>query len=263
MPRFGKQTQLGPPWAGPGPPGRRCETNPIRRQVVAGQEVMVNWSARRFRRNERAVLRSNAQNKANSSLADLGLGIDLWPAASGLCRAIAPNKPNSARRAGLVPGEGDCAKQSQFPAGPDGRALRPIMRNKANSRRGREDGGREPFPGRWRKTKPIWGSTRGGSLLCETKPIRWQVVEGKGFMVDWSARRFHRNERTLLRSNAPNKPNLGESAGGRNTQDSTILSFHHSSPIPIVRNKANFHRECRRALERTSGWPDRGDIRWR
>jgi hypothetical protein len=175
---------------------------------------MVNWSARRFRRNERAVLRSNAQNKANSSLADLGLGIDLWPAASGLCRAIAPNKPNSARRAGLVPGEGDCAKQSQFPAGPDGRALRPIMRNKANSRRGREDGGREPFPGRWRKTKPIWGSTRGGSLLCETKPIRWQVVEGKGFMVDWSARRFHRNERTLLRSNAQNKPNLpGEPDG--------------------------------------------------
>ena len=36
-----------------------------------------------------------------------------------------------------------------------------------------------------------------------------------------------------------NKPNLKELAGGCNTEHSTILSFHYSSPMPVVRNKAN------------------------
>jgi hypothetical protein len=36
-----------------------------------------------------------------------------------------------------------------------------------------------------------------------------------------------------------NEPNFGELAGGWNTQHSTILSFHHSGPMPIVRNEAN------------------------
>jgi len=37
-----------------------------------------------------------------------------------------------------------------------------------------------------------------------------------------------------------NKPNLGESTNQWNTQHSTILLFHHSSPLPFVRNKANW-----------------------
>jgi hypothetical protein len=37
-----------------------------------------------------------------------------------------------------------------------------------------------------------------------------------------------------------NKPNFGERAGGPNTQYSTILSFHHSRPVPIVQNEPNF-----------------------
>jgi hypothetical protein len=36
-----------------------------------------------------------------------------------------------------------------------------------------------------------------------------------------------------------NKPNLGELAGRRNTQLSTILSFHHSGPVLVVQNEPN------------------------
>ncbi len=44
---------------------------------------------------------------------------------------------------------------------------------------------------------------------------------------------------------AQNEPNFGELAGGRNTQHSTILSFHHSSQMPVVQNKANFGRSLK------------------
>jgi hypothetical protein len=45
--------------------GRLCETKPIRWQVVEGKGLMVDWSARRFHRNEPTLLRSNAPNKPN------------------------------------------------------------------------------------------------------------------------------------------------------------------------------------------------------
>jgi hypothetical protein len=40
-----------------------------------------------------------------------------------------------------------------------------------------------------------------------------------------------------------NEPNFPERAGVRNTQRSTIISFNHTGPMPIVRNKAN-SRPC-------------------
>ncbi len=39
-----------------------------------------------------------------------------------------------------------------------------------------------------------------------------------------------------------NEPNSGGLAGGWNPQYSTIPSFHHSNPMPIVQNEANFRR---------------------
>jgi hypothetical protein len=39
---------------------------------------------------------------------------------------------------------------------------------------------------------------------------------------------------------AGHRGGVEESAGRQNTQHSTILSFHHSSPMPMVQNKANF-----------------------
>jgi hypothetical protein len=60
-----KQTQFGPPRTGLGPQGKRCKTKPIRQQVVAGKGVMVNRSARRFRRSEPTLLGSNARNEPN------------------------------------------------------------------------------------------------------------------------------------------------------------------------------------------------------
>ncbi len=43
-----------------------------------------------------------------------------------------------------------------------------------------------------------------------------------------------------------NKPNFGELAGGWHTHRSTIPLFHHSSPMPVVRNKANSAQATRR-----------------
>jgi hypothetical protein len=45
--------------------GTMRQTKPIRRQVVAGKDVMVNRSARRFRRSEPTLLGSNARNEPN------------------------------------------------------------------------------------------------------------------------------------------------------------------------------------------------------
>ncbi len=42
------------------------------------------------------------------------------------------------------------------------------------------------------------------------------------------------------RANRQNEPNFVELAGRRNTQRSTILSFHHSNPMATVQNEANF-----------------------
>jgi hypothetical protein len=60
-----------------------------------------------------------------------------------------------------------------------------------------------------------WGQTCGGTpaLQLATSGLRGPIVQ--------------------------NEPNFGE-VGRWNTQHSTILSFHHSSPMPVVRNKANF-----------------------
>jgi hypothetical protein len=81
--------------------------------------------------------------------------------------------------------------------------------------------------------------------LRETKPIRWQVVEGKGLMVDWSARRFHRDEPTLLRSNAPNKANSPTADCGLKKEwqrDRPACGCHPAPARAVCTNKPNVHR---------------------
>jgi hypothetical protein len=99
----------------------------------------------------------------------------------------------------------------------------------------------------WQETNPIskGGPAEAGpdyakqtqfgaqSKRCETRPIPRQVLEGKGLMVHWSARRFRRNEPTSLRSNAQNKANLPGGAG----QDGACRT---RTPGSIVPNKPNF-----------------------
>jgi hypothetical protein len=58
-----------------------------------------------------------------------------------------------------------------------------------------------------------------------------------------------------------NEANFGEPAGRRNTQHSTILSFHHPGPRPIGQNKANFGESehawrpnCAKQSQTWAGW---------
>ncbi len=48
-----------------------------------------------------------------------------------------------------------------------------------------------------------------------------------------------RGREALPGPTAQNEPNFVELASGCNTHHSTVLSFHHPSPMPIVRNEAN------------------------
>jgi hypothetical protein len=188
-----------------------CETKPIRRQVVERKEVMVNWSARRFRRSERTLRRSNAQNKPNSSIADCGLGTDLRgtpprpavPVPAGrlykqtqfalerykrqvlygqrvmvnkTCTGLRQNKANFP--AGSGPGVEkhgcDYAKQTQFPS-PNKQArsrLEPIVRNKANfPQTGRQDHRQGRRPHSQAQGR-LWRCHPAGRQLRQTNPIR-------------------------------------------------------------------------------------------
>jgi hypothetical protein len=57
---------------------------------------------------------------------------------------------------------------------------------------------------------------------------------------------------------AQNEPNSGGSAGGWNPHYSTIPSFHHSNPMPIVQNEPNFARPEGKCAEQTQ-FPPPGD----
>ncbi len=80
-------------------------------------------------------------------------------------------------------------------------------------------------------------------LKCTNKP-NWPTARlWRGTSLRYKQSQFP----TLCRSGdrrsqgprVRNKPNFGELADGRNTQYSTIPSFQHSNPMPVVRNKAN------------------------
>jgi hypothetical protein len=169
--------ELGYPGTGAlGEPSMRNKANPLRRhgrplpghrwdflskqsqlaaarregQVLYGKRVMVNWTGKGWRR-----------NKANSSIADCGLGVENRRAASGPRGPIVPNKPNSEEGTGR--GRGDCAKQSQTWAGWD--IWRMACQGGANrAKQSQFASGRDTpafhhsnIPTRWRS--------------CETKPI--------------------------------------------------------------------------------------------
>ncbi len=162
-----------------------------------------------------------------------------------------------------------CAKQTQFPAGSGGPASRgrgPIRRNvqnKPNLARPQAAGGGNRAEqsqtwedwGMWAKAVAVWDMARPGSETCKTNPI-WPGRTRRGWRkTPYGVTTNGRNcaKRTQFPSGprrAPerivqNKPNSGGLAGGWNTHYSTIPSFHHSNPVPIVQNKANRARVVR------------------
>jgi hypothetical protein len=114
--------------------------------------------------------------------------------------------------------------------GPSG-VRRAIRRNKANS-------GSRPAVPRVKCAKQsqtwagwgIWEPVHPGSLSCQTKPIR-------------TLPRGTAPPRQATRANAPNKPNFRQADSPHH---SNIPLFHRSSPMRIVRNKANSCHGVRR-----------------
>jgi len=191
-----------------------------------------------------AILR----NEANFSIADCGLGTDLrrdaYPSACAgrLYKQTQLTGANRAKRtqfgpasAGPGPRWTKDAKRTQFPAAPGGTGPqgRGTEANRAKQTQFRPV---EPDPkGRLCETNPNLGRMghpgdgmpgRGRIMQNESNPggARWDYsLGGEGRIMQ-------------------NEPNFGELAGGWNTQHSTILSFHHFSPMPIVRSEANSRR---------------------
>jgi hypothetical protein len=153
--------------------------------------------------------------------------------------------------------------QAGTSGGPAHREL--IMKNKANSRRG------------WCTNKPNWGppiapnkancrpwrvgqSRRGVGAIVRNKPKPGKVGASGGRNAGEPICRTNpipRRSRVGRGANARNKPNLPGAAmqnkansrqvvvvqtnpisGGRDTHYSSIPSFHHSRPMPVVPNKA-------------------------
>jgi hypothetical protein len=101
----------------PNSEGETCETNPIRRQVVEGKEVMVNWSdgLGSQKQSQRAPRRSGRPSPGP-------LALTLPP----ITPASASNKANFPRLAGRAAPRANHAKQTQCGG--------PIVRNEPNSR---------------------------------------------------------------------------------------------------------------------------------
>jgi hypothetical protein len=95
-----------------------------------------------------------------------------------------------------------------------------------------------PIPGGRRGTRPPGARDAGQS--CKTNPI---PPERPGRDAGGPEARPGTNgaKRTQL-PGAGHRGGVGESAGGWNTHYSSILSFHHSIPMPIVRNEPNSRR---------------------
>lgn len=121
----------------------------------------------------------------------------------------------------------DCAKQTQS----GGAKCAKRSQSGGRSRKGKCLVGKELWwigqPKGFGETKPIWRTNR-------TKQTQFPPLCRSG-------------DRRSQGANRAKQPNFGESAGRRNTQHSTILLFHHSSPMPIVQNEPNSRRRRRGA----------------
>jgi hypothetical protein len=170
------------------------------------------------------------QNKANSP--PLGRSGDQRPQGP-----FVRNKPNFPA---IPPGtEADCAKQTQF---------RRLARctNKANLALGRAVRARSSHRG---------DSVKQSQFVARVGPMLWPatILRNKanfpiadcGLHTELPQDDLYRQTQFGLGWPGRAVPRGGQSCetnpiGLGNTHCSSILSFHHSSPTPIVRNKANF-----------------------
>jgi hypothetical protein len=164
----------------------------------------------------------NVQNEANSGAARPASGGRLcktnpiWPVERGHGGQNMQNEANFANRGGTWERKGERAKQSQLPrAGGSSVGPRPPHRGDCAKRTQFLDCGFRISDCGFRKAcGPPSGLMRAG---CTNEP-------------NW------------LEPIAQNEPNLGDLADWWNTHHSTILSFQHSHPMPIVQNEPNFRR---------------------
>ena len=217
--------------------GQMCETNPISRLRIA------DWIQRDCRGADQPspgpVVQTNQIGRSelcetNPNWRGVGRGRPTYQ------EPIVQNKAKLGQD-GISGGrrirEANCAKRTQFPAGPSGTGLGgrgAIVRNEPNfgERTGR--GARGPnkpnLPPAGYPTIPLFHHS--------SIPIRCRLCKRSQFAA-------------TPRGTGPagqgakvqNKPNFGESAGQWNTQHSTILSLHHSSPTATMRNKAKLGQD--------------------
>jgi len=210
------------------------------------------------------------RNEANFSIADFGLGTDLWqggescktnpisPVGWGPGERNAQNEPNFPGGAGWPPsppkpivrneaklglagvsggprvGEAYCAKRSQF-AGRSACQTKPIVQSEANF-------SGQPWPRRTKCAKRTQfppSRAPGNTRLCKTKPISrpWRERTGVGRGKAPVAAEVDCAKRTQF-------------PPGEIPHHSTIPLFQYSDPMPIVQNEANL-----RSSGRTDG-PD-------
>jgi hypothetical protein len=209
--------------------GDSCETKPIRQerrngQVLCVQRVMVNQTCRRPQQNKANFRRSSFAGACLDGRGGPFAKRSQFPSAGPAREAIMQNEPN------LLPWERTggpsptpqvglhCAKQTQF------REARPVcggpvVQTNPIYSRGRASVGQAPphTSTRLRQTDPIRpGRAATGGEMCETNPIPRSPAGVRG-------------------AGCTNKPNFAGLARRRNTQRSTIPSFHHSSPTPLCK----------------------------
>jgi hypothetical protein len=228
--------------AGPGRTGHRawdetrtCETSKLGRLGYVGGESVYGQLARQWNVKQPNSRRVRGRGPRTGTV---GVANE-----ANLAMAGRHPKANRANKPIWPRGRGLSCEMTQFAGAVSGPAAR--LYKTTQFRQGRWDGGAGTRDaGQMCETNPI--SPAGGEgpgLSCETKPIPGQPDRHPG--ADYAKRsQFAATPRGTgpagRGAKVQNKPNFGESAGQGNTQHSTILSLHHSSPMPIVRNEANF-----------------------
>jgi hypothetical protein len=215
--------------------GQMCETNPISRLRIA------DWIQRDCRGADQPspgpVVQTNQIGRSelcetNPNWRGVGRGRPTYQ------EPIVQNKAKLGQdgtSGGRRIREANCAKRTQFPAGPSGTGL----------------------GGRLCETNPISESGPAGGPVVQTNPIcrrpdtppfRSSIIPVFQSDADYAKRsQFAATPRGTgpagQGAKVQNKPNFGESAGQWNTQHSTILSLHHSSPTATMRNKAKLGQD--------------------
>ncbi len=175
-------------------------------------------------------------------IADCGLKTDLLPEAPCALPAQGPNGPPrdemretpvSRFHYSIIPVRARRAKQSQFGRSRAGAVLSAEERptHSLSLRAG-------STKSRLCETKPISGGPTGcrgtsrankANLRPQCRPFHGAIVPNNPKSGAWPTDRCPRG---------PNRVGT-KPISGRNAHHSTIPSFHHSSPMPIVQNKAN------------------------